>query len=523
MNLSLDVFDPVSRPGAGPNFDPDQSPLNLLNIPIRDLRLPAALYPGASIPGFLEWLPQADCDPDRFPERAELGGYLEDRYRDLAQNGPDNLHVALHSQMVHHVERRSAGWWFRTGTDIFGAYDEVLLTPGQPSTVLDEQLSRWQTHAIHCGADLISAYPDHLLLQAAKDWTGRSVAVRGMGLSMFDVLRLLTRGAGGRFENGRYHASGREPARILPFSLDGQPPFPKPATREFDTRFDPQESETSQFEDALTRALSQEPAEALNEICEALVYPALRIMRAAGSKADKASIFDWLAAEQNSPGALETKNAKQSLQAGIAMARGQSSPTEGFVIGQIWRKWQDRLRSIFNTTIKSAMTAKALVDFDEGLKRYSYGPPVRSAEELLILVESGLVDLRAVEDPDVLLLDDGWQLVEDDGSAKVSAMVDAVLPIPSPRLISNAVIADLIEKDMMCTVAEGLGARTLPDGRLVGCDGRVLRGMCLLGRLSNGSNIAVDSIHDCFGDVPSRWATGVIERVFARRIANQAN
>ena len=53
LRLSVDVFDPFPAPGAGPNFDPDESPLCRLNIPMRDIDLRA--------PDSLNVQPLAEC------------------------------------------------------------------------------------------------------------------------------------------------------------------------------------------------------------------------------------------------------------------------------------------------------------------------------------------------------------------------------------------------------------------------------------------------------------------------------
>ena len=92
----------------------------------------------------------------------------------------------------------------------------------------------------------------------------------------------------------------------------------------------------------------------------------------------------------------------EALEAHVAMARDTAPPDIGFAVGQLWRKWQTPLRKAYNRPPAPPETAKRLVKFDDGLKRFSYGPPLRSAEEMLVLIRAGLVDLRAVDDPDAL-------------------------------------------------------------------------------------------------------------------------
>ncbi len=509
--VRVDIFDPLFLAGAGPNFAPDQSAHCILNIPVREISLGPPSYSSADIGTFSSWLPSG-TDPETFPPRAVLGGYFCARFRDLAHHAR-TVRLSHHAGKVRSLTREANAWWVVSEGERFGPYDEVLLTQGQPATEPDDQLARWMQHARNRDADLVPAYPANRLLAAAQDWAGRTVAIRGLGLSTLDVLRLLTCGLGGRFENGRYHASGHEPKRILPFSLDGQPPAPKPATAAVDGLFDPTAEETRAFEAALSEAVEGSAEAALARICDALRPAATRILSATGSTANGEAVDAWLATERDSPGAQETLEPVEALRAGIGMAHGDEPYAPGYVIGQLWRKWQNELRRGFNSASVAPETARALISFDEGLKRYSYGPPVRSASELLMLIEAGIVDLRAVDDPDIALTATGWQLVADETSTGVSVMVDAVMPPPSLDRSTDPLIRDLLTSGRMTAVTAGFGAKTLADGRLVSREGAVQPGLCLLGRLALGSVIAADSIHDCFGASTDRWADGVIQRL----------
>lgn len=514
--VAVDLFDPGHWLGAGPNFRPDDSPLCLLNIPLRLIDLP----PPRSAQGpksFPDW---AGGDGERFPPRAELGAYLVARMAALTASRPDGLAITHHAGRVSGILREGQGWWLVTEKRREGPYDEVLLCQGQPATTPDPQLSRWQDHATATGADLLPAYPADRLLAKARHWTGRQVAIRGLGLSTFDVLRLLTCGLGGRFADGSYHPSGQEPSRILPFSLDGHAPVPKPASAVLDAEFDPLETETAAFLDAVRRACDGPADAALATICAPLQQAGLRILRAAGGGGDASALAEWLAQEQEAPGSQEGRSATEALRAGIIEASGAVPPSTGYVVGQLMRKWQNALRQGFNPSRVAPETAAAIIGFDEGLKRFSYGPPISSARELLMLIEAGLVDLRAADDPGIRLVPGGWDISEGDVAARVTVMIDAVLPPPDLSRLADASSADplmagLLADGRVVAVGKGLGARTLPDARLIGRDGQPQPGLCLLGRLAQGSVIAVDSLHDCFGAAAKRWAEGVAGRLRA--------
>lgn len=512
--VPVDLFDPHPAPGAGPNFDPGESDLCRLNIPMRDidLRAPEAM----GLAPLSEWL-VPPIDRDSFPPRPRLGAYLQHRLDALMRT--PGLTLTNYAVQVENVSRRGQAWHLQAGGVWRGPYCEVLLVPGQPATKPDCQLAAWQAQAARFGGILAQAYPARTLLQQAEAWTGKMVAVRGLALSSFDVVRVLTRGMGGRFSSAGYQPSGREPRCIMPFSLDGQPPYPKPDTAEIDANFDPTSDETAAFRKALAAAVNDSPDAARDRITDAMIPPVQRILARCGANTTRDAVPDWLATEWADPGTQERGAALDCLIDGIAMADGNRPPSVGYVAGQVWRKWQDMLRQGYNPADTPPRTAALIVAFDEGLKRYSYGPPVDACRELAALIELGLVSTDLARDPDISLVDGGWRLSADGRNATAEVMIDAVLPSPDPQQVTDQLISDLMQDGWLTKLGD-LAARTGPDGRLIGRDDRCAPGLSLLGRLALGSVIAVDSLHDCFGAASHRWAEGALSRI-ARPAAAQ--
>lgn len=510
-SLEFHLFDELQLPGAGPNFSPAQTPNCILNIPSRLVDI----KPKLDLPcgGFNTWQKRQNLSTgDRFPPRAELGDYLMTRWAQAECLFPDSVKFHQIITRITNAAKHHQGWLLSAGQQTFGPFDEVLLTPGQPQTDPDEQMARWLGHAEKINATVINAYPESQLMAAAKDWCGKRVGIRGLGLSTFDVIRMLTLGLGGHFQDGTYQASGSEPSHIFAFSLNGQPPYPKPVDKTYDRQFDADEKEQQDFAQALALAVTQAPADAFSLIVAALLKPIIRIGAGTGAQFSSNDVESWLAKEIDAPGEQDILEPTDALKQSIAIAKGDVPPTVGYVIGQLWRKWQNLLRAGFNQASITPQTAKALVDFDEGLKRYSYGPPLQSCLELLTLIECGQVSLRVAHDPDVKMTGEGWHLVDGDDQTHVSAMVDAVLPSPVLSNITDRLFVNLKTQAKICQTYQQSGARTLSDGQLVGGNGETQTGLSLLGRLALGSVIAVDSIHDCFGEASNRWADGVVAR-----------
>lgn len=506
--LKIDIFDPFEAPGAGPNFDPEESPVCRLNIPIRDidLRSPEAGHVGS----FSDWL-DTPPDPNLFPTRAELGRYLEARYAALQNN--EALALTRRKSRIETLNKSVGGWTITCGSETFGPYAEVLLTLGQPEVAPDPQLAEWQDHVMGSDGTLANAYPARALGQQARDWTGRTVAIRGLALSAFDVIRVLTVAQGGKFVGDHYCASGNEPARILPFSLDGRPPYPKPATEEIDARFAPTDQETKTFLEQMTRASAASPEEAQSLINAALIPVAQRVLSEAGSNDDRAAVAEWLEMEWTDPGSQETGGPVAVLRHGIAMAEGLEPPSIGYAIGQVWRKWQDQVRRGYNPTSTPPETAEKLIGFDESLKRYSYGPPLSSSRELAALIKAGIVDLDYAADPDIALVAEGWKLSSNGREAIAGVMVDAVLPSPDLSMVTAPLVKALVEEGRLRQLTKGLGGTVAPDGTVKGDGDQPSPGLAFLGRLALGSVIAVDSLHDCFGEASRRWADGAAKRI----------
>ncbi len=508
VSLTIDVFDPFPAVGAGPNFNPDESPCCLLNIPMRDVAIAGPAFSRCG--GFADWLDDAP-GPDSFAARRDLGRYLEARLADLIDLGILDINwLALN---VEAVEPAEDGWMLRVDGVLRGPYADVLLTVGQPAVKPDDQLAAWQEHARQTDGTLMQAYPAKRLSRAARNWSGQAVAIRGLALSAFDILRVLTVGQGGRFIDGQYHACGLEPALILPFSLDGKPPFPKPATAAIDHIFDPLPAETRVFEAAISSAVDAAPDAVRRLINEALVPVVLRMMREGDQAPEQEWVSNWLETEWSSPGDQETGDARDILRLGISMADGSCPPTIGYTIGQVWRKWQNELRSGYNSAQKHPDAAKLLVGFDEGLKRYSYGPPLSSSLELMALLDCGLVDLEHSADPDIEMTETGWTLKSGSWSRQASIMIDGVMASPDLSAVTANPLAHLVADGRISQIHNGLSGQTTSDGSVVDENGQIVPGLCLLGRLALGSIIAADSLHDCFGQSTDRWAEGVIQRL----------
>ncbi|MEV7987519.1 FAD/NAD(P)-binding protein [Micromonospora sp. NPDC085948] len=240
-SITVHVVDPAV-PGSGAVWRTDQSRLLLTNTVASQItvytdpssRLGGPIEPG---PSLYEWAKsvallgplgghdQAILDearelgPDDYPSRAFYGHYLRDSFRRVVANAPPHMSVRSHRSRAVAIADTSGvtggpqGVRMADGTRLHHL-DAVVLTLGHVASRLDPRQARAASLSrIHGLTYLPPASPadvdlDHIV-------AGEPVLLRGLGLTFFDFMILLTVGRGGTFDRAdrrlRYRPSGAEP------------------------------------------------------------------------------------------------------------------------------------------------------------------------------------------------------------------------------------------------------------------------------------------------------------------------
>ena len=255
--IALAIFDRTGAFGSGAIHDPLQSRSNYLNRVASQIAFAADesiageadLLPRGMRPNFYEWARQEleagrlahELRPNDVPRRFLHGRALRDafqRYASLLEESRQFMLECVPKEVVDIDPDDSGGFRiFCTGEESPRTADYLLLVTGHGDNRGGEEATgrRWPCRYVS------QPYPVEKQLNESAVSAGSTVGMMGMGLTAIDAILHLTEGRGGTFtEHGRrtvgrrsysYRRSGREPARILPFSPSGLFTFCRPSNQ----------------------------------------------------------------------------------------------------------------------------------------------------------------------------------------------------------------------------------------------------------------------------------------------------
>jgi hypothetical protein len=237
FDLEVHVIDPFA-PGAGRVWRTDQPWSLIMNTPAADATVfvddkPGFAGPGLPGPSLHQWARMActgqvdgldprwreyaaGVQPDTQVPRAFYGAYLGWAFRFLLERARGVMRVRVHRGRAVSVADLPDGSQRLEVDGRVGAVEvgAVVLTQGHFEVALGAAERDWarsaQAHGLVYVPPVCAAEADLSVIAA-----GAAVILRGLGLSFYDYVALLTAGRGGTFrrEAGRlrYKASGREP------------------------------------------------------------------------------------------------------------------------------------------------------------------------------------------------------------------------------------------------------------------------------------------------------------------------
>ncbi len=529
------LFDPTPWPGAGPVWSPEQPDTNWINSPEQSLTelatRPALNFDQIEIPAFPSYLEQVDVDNKTyiFPPRNKIGLYLQQRFNSI-------IDALQHSPLLEYVQAaiidikplQSELQLISKAQDTYTA-NEALLCVGHQPTKLSEELQNWKelvasNNSLHL---FTNPYPISQF-EKLKTTENHRIGIRGFGLAMLDVIRALSLNLAGEFRQTdtktlacEFVKTSNTGLRIYTYALDSNPPAPKPLNKSIDDRFAPTSEEMRQLSNTLVTAPASNNAKrSIDLVVNPVITICCRVFSEMQAKdrplEEVKTVLEHWTTDENfkHPLILDTSLAvTEQIEAFIEMAGGNRPSSLDYCFGQVWRHCWPRLSKLLSHSGLDGDTMYKLIKFDERIKRYSFGPPVESMQQVLALVDAGILNLDYLDDPELELNKQGWKISKNGDSVVVDTLINSVLDEPVLLEVVSPLFKNLRKRNLVLPVHPELGAKTNHNTGLVNIyPANSTTTIALTGSMAKGSEMGVDSISQAFGQIIEVWAGAVARR-----------
>lgn len=535
--IEIVLFESTPHIGNGPVYDTYQLTSNWINVPERNLDIPArrdqkqtdVLPPFDSYDEWVTKFERNEGERDTYPSRAFVGKYLQERFHSLLQPMKETGRVKLINENVTRLYLCNDQLKVKTDNQEFQV-DEVLLTIGHQPTVLSDQVKEWLEYSTHRNGIHFfhRTYPIRNYLNKIPNGSSAKIGIRGFGLAMIDVCRAITEKYGsfesldGPYPTLKYTNYGKVCPQIIPFSLDGLPLAPKPINQQVDNLFQPTSHQLAALENIIGDTEIQQSATSpdflIDAISEVVSEVYVNLTGQHGSDLHKKSVRyqtrKWLSDPSfESDLILSTKiPPRDIMQSFVKMACDQSPASLDYCIGQVWRHCQPSIFDHLSFNACSTDVFTKIIELHERMKRYTYGPPLESTLQLLALFDAEILDLRFVNDPKISTTENGWELKKGNDKITVTTMIDSVLDSPTVKKVNSSLVQHLLKNDLIVPAHDELGIHIYKNGLILSPEKDQEIPIAVLGRLAKGTVIGVDSIRESFGKNTERWAEAAAAR-----------
>ena len=542
-HIHMYLFEATGNFGNGAIYDLDQVPSNWINITERVLCLdsrPLVQFGEIHIPGFPSYHEWADLDfdsipeedPDVYPPRAKIGSYLKQRFETLTEPLIKANIISLIEEAVVDIDYIAASQInVSTASTPYSLMDEVLLTIGHQPTEVSKQIIEWRNYFkdVQSVSLFEDPYPISDFLESENLSPISIIGIRGFGLAMIDIVRGIATNFGtfnitdAAVQKCSFESPSELSNLLVPFSLDGLPPAPKPLNAAIDRLYTPTDERILDFERTIGNTQIQAKATGIDFLIEAFapisasVYDQLPQTYANEIYSIEdltKTIKAWLIDDTTSHNLITSRkqSVQKTLQEFVDMATGKGPVSLDYCIGQVWKHCQPSIYEQLSYNACSEEVFAEIIHLDERLKRYSYGPPVESIQQLLALDAAGVINFDFVNDPNIELIPEGWKLESKGKVITANMMINSVLDAPQIKSVNSSLVRNMLSHDLIQAVHDDFGVATDDNGYLIPKDLKETISIALLGRLAKGTIIGVDAILECFGNRPGNWASQAAER-----------
>ncbi|WP_340064435.1 FAD/NAD(P)-binding protein [Ascidiimonas aurantiaca] len=533
-NIHIALFEQTQNYGNGQVYNLKQNSSNWINITERITDLPkrkAFRLDSLSInefPSYKQWaFKDKDFDetnPDTYPPRSKMGKYLSQRFNSLVQPLINEGLATIINEKVEYLEWLPSGkLLLKTSENEYKGFDEALLTIGHQPTSDDKQIKQWEQYVsknthVHLFKE---AYPIKKYLHHKALTINSTIAIRGFGLAMIDITRAIALNFGNfiytdiETRGCKFDSTQLTQNLIVPFSLDGLPPVPKPLNANIDKLFKPTQQSLSDFEEKIANHQTQQSANSPDFLLNAFapiakeIFNNLPFKNLEGVTENIEEVIKlWLKAPSYTHSLITANNQSplSTMEEFVGMATGKTPISLDYCVGQVWRYCQPTIYSALSHNKCDEKVFGEIIQIDESTKRYSFGPPVESIQQMIALIKVGFLNIDFANNPSISLTKKGWELSSNKKQITASIMIDSMIDSPKVKAVTAPLVSKLLADNIMEPVHSEFGIVTDEYGYLVSenIDNKIP--IALLGRLAKGTVIGVDAILECFGKRPEMWA-----------------
>ncbi len=482
-----------------------------------------------AFPSFLEWAREkydheVDETKDYYFKRRQLGKYLNERATGLIDKLERNGWLQIHHRRITGIDKENADYKLKDGSQSYQTHN-VLLALGHLETRTTDQGAKLIKHA----AATESVFIDNIYSTESYEHlkSASSVAIKGMGLSMIDVVRMCIDADGTKFSRKDdgifldFKASYPDGKTIAPYSLDGLPPIPKPVGKIVDDLFDPPENAKEDFQEEV-KTLIESGDGVVSSLIEKVALIAVDCFRNLENRLEPLDysetklcslVAEWYGDPKTTSAFFISSEIPtlDYMRTYALMAYNEGEISLDYVAGQTWRKLQPLMYELFTHAAVSPATMEELIQIDEQLKPYTYGPPVESILQLIAFAEDGVLNLDFANDPDIDLVDSGFELKKGETSRVFQTLAESILADPVFLEVDDSLFKEMREKKLAEPVTPYLGIRTDDSSSHI-VMGKKINGLYSIGRNTKGSVLGTDAILESFGSTVMKWAENFTER-----------
>ena len=543
--FTVTLFENTSQLGSGKIWNTGQPEINWINISERALKnlkgRPEIKIHDITIPSFpsyIQWLPKKEkklknTDADRFPPRKKMGKYLNERSASILNVLEENNLVRVVNLVITNVDLQKDTLILTSLENHSFSFDEVLISIGHQPTKIPEDVKEYQIASYNKNFScFVETYPLSTIINSKEIDKEKNVAIRGLGLAMIDVVRALTVEKGGIFDlqnknnfASKFITNEGVPKQILPYSLDGLPMVPKPLNPKLDNAFKISEKQAHLFENEINKVAKGIKKVSDNSFLKniiAKISSEIFIELENNNATEKRSkeelentIVNWLSDIKFKDDLVEDifSDTVTLIESFVEMACGEKPISLDYCVGQVWRHCQPIFYKSFSHAKVSEEIIAAVIELDEQIKRYSYGPPVESMQQILALSKANILNFEYCNNPKITISEKALHFENKKDKTDVQILINSVLDPPKLLEVTSPIIQNLLKNDLIEPIHSELGIHTQEDGRIISSDSKKNIPLAVLGRLSKGSVVGVDAILECFGIRINNWAKGVVKRI----------